>query len=543
MKKIFSLPPTRTFPKHWINAPCISPLYSPKELGNIHFVLMKAPLHPKMLENLPRDLHWTSQIAIGKVRTIMPPDSFFIVINLSKKNNSVSQSEWISQGIQYEECRIVWKDPKQSISRLVDILHKYRPQPPKQLVVALLSGTSLNKTVFAAAAAVCYNQFSILGGVLSTLMTIHPPGILNKKVITGLSRYFEREVPFAMELEKPTWYEPFSSQDTQDAPKGPIPLVKVTYPGLQEIGATQGSKNDLTQVRKLLSECDRSYGSGRITGAHQHVVWEENKLQVIEREKYRVTFQPDGDDVLLVMFEKNYGFLLNSCGELYNIPLRTKSEVPLVLAGVLQKKYGGSFIFFVTDILLYGNILFRDDSYDTRLSFIWNFVVGSLSSRPTPPRIDFVMRSCALLKDAKRVYDNISKQYFRCTGIAFVPQNSLPPAPSIFLPVGECLVPLQAIANSGNTIILYAMDEQTGEHVPVGISKVTKELIQVDGMTVYADYSAKSKNWVIKKYSRDMQTVQVSYATGISRYRDNDPLQPQEILKIVGERCKAQDNN
>ena len=92
-------------------------------------------------------------------------------------------------------------------------------------------------------------------------------------------------------------------------------------------------------------------------------------------------------------------------------------------------------------------------------------------------------------------------------------------------------------------MILYAIDEQTGDHVPIGISKVTKDLVQVDGMTVYADYSAISKNWVIKKYSRDMQTVHVSYACGISKYRDKDPLQPQEILKIVEERCKAQDNN
>ena len=534
MKKTFTLSPSRAFPKYWFSAPNISTLYSPKTLKSAHFIFMKAPMNKKMLENLNPEYNWTCETALQCINAVAPPDCQIFAINLSKKNNAVSTNDWVPLGVNYEENRISWSNPKPSIEKILSLAHK--PPNSRPVVLALYSGTGFNKTIFACACAVCAENFSKLPEVIANLSAIHPPGLLNQRAVDGFYTYFQQQIPFQLNIKPPKWYAPLNNLNKKNPP-----LVTITSPGLQEIGATPGNRNDALAIKKILVECDWQLPAPIPTATQNRIIWSEQMIGYLEKEPHRVTFMPEGVDVMLIMFEKFSGFILDSNGDIWNIPVRTKSDIPLVLMGTLQKQNDGNFIFFATDIMKCGELVFREDTYDTRISFIWNFVIAGLSSKPNPPTIQFVMRSFSLIKNSLKTLHLISMQSFKCCGVSFVPEN-MPPGSSLLLPYGECLVPFQAVANSSDTLILCAIDDQTGEYTPVAVTKVGPNVIYADGFTVYADYSSQTKSWVIKKYSREIRTVLASFALAIARYRELDPYQPEEVLKIVQERCKKQDD-
>ena len=533
MKKSFNLPQSRMFPKYWLRAPNISPLYSPKTLKCAHFVFMKAPVNEKMIQYLPPEYHWTCKDAVQQINQLAPPDSQIFAINLSKKNNCVQANEWIQNGVNYEEFRIVWDNPKLQIQKLFELANK--PSNSRPVVFALYSGTGFNKTIFACAATVCNEAFNKLPEVLATLLALHPPGLINKKAISAFNSYFHQPLPMDINIRTPKWYTPLSNLNK----KNPT-LPKITFPGIQEIGATPGNKNDFLNVKKILTECDIQYAT-RCKAAQLHLIWSENKMKILDDEKHRVSFQPEGDDIILIMFDKFSGFMIDSNGEVWNVPVKTKSDIPLVLLGVLQKRNDGNYIFFATDLLRCGDFFFKDENYDTRLSYIWTFIIGGLTSKETQPTLQFVMRPCALIKDSLKVLNHISRQYFQCSGICFIPQDK-PPGPSILLPYGQCLIPFQAVANTSNQLILYATEDQTGEFVPIAITKVDPNHIYLDNLTVYADFNVHTNNWDVKKYSRELRTISCSVPMGIVEFRTKDVLQPQEILRIIQDRCKHQDN-
>ena len=533
MKKTFNLPQSKQFPKFWCCAPNISPLYSPKTLRCAHFLLMKAPVSEKMVQYLPPEYNWTCKTAVQEINKVAPPDSQIFAINLSKKNNCVQASEWIQNGVNYEEFRIIWDNPKNQIQKLFELANK--PSNSRPVVFALYSGTGFNKTVFACAATVCNEAFNKLPEVISTLLALHPPGLLNQKAITAFNTFFKQPLPIYINVNTPKWYVPLSNLNK----KNPT-MPKITFPGIQEIGATSGNRNDFMNVKKILTECDVQYAT-HCKSSQVHLIWSENKMKMLEDERHRVTFQPEGDDVILIMFDKFSGFMLDSNGEVWNVPVKTRSDVPLVLIGVLQRRNDGNFTFFVTDLLRCGDFFFKDESFDTRLSYIWTYIIGGLTSKETQPTMQFVMRPCALIKDSLKVLHFIPRQYFQCSGICFVPENK-PPGQSILLPYGECLVPFQAVAISANQLVLYAHDDQSDDYIPITIAKVDPNQIYLDGNTVYANFNVNTNSWDIKKYSREPRTTSCSIPLGIFNFITKDALHPQEILRIVQDRCKHQDN-
>lgn len=513
-------------PKFWLHTPTHSSLFSPPELKNTHFVMMKTPLNPKTTECLPIECRWNYFVAANQIRAICPPNAELVAINVAKKGNYVLDYEWKSVNINYEELRIFWGDCDDVIDKFNQIMNKYSSKTLNPICFLVYSSRGYDKPGYLVAHAIAQFDSSILLNTFSSISAIHPPGFLHAKALRYLSRTLKVDFPLSEDEDFPIWYSPLPPPD---AGTPPIPYVKVNFPGIQELGATPGQSSDIMLVKRLFAE-NVLPEYQFFTANYLSEVWSQQKVQSFESKIYRVAFEPEGNNIIIVSTESSFSYILDSNGELWMAPISAKCQLPLICRAVIQKKRGGTTTIILTDIMKCGLFRFEDISIDQRIAYLWHYVVESLSMKTNSQQtVEFIVRPLCLLKDANQLHSWISKINLRCSGITFIPFEG-PVIGSIFMPIVGCLIPFQATIHSGDSALLYS--DNAGEMVPVAYAKIDSESYGIEGRTVYAYYSPENRYWVIKKFSRDIHRSNAVFVISIMRFFDTDS-HPIDILKFL----------
>ncbi|EAY01645.1 hypothetical protein TVAG_292780 [Trichomonas vaginalis G3] len=525
MRKKFEPPKARKIPAYWINTPTHSTLYAPKEFPDLEFIMMKTPMNPKLLETFPPEYKWTFYAAASTARSMCPQNTEFIAINVAKKGSYVSEIDWKTTGIHYEEIPVQWGNTISNVDHFYKIVAKYKEITQFKLCFLVYSSRGYDKPAYLIASALLSKIPEMAETIFTDIKAVHPPGFLKTKALRVLSHEYGLNLKVPDEVEIPEWYFPLP---VPDSGVPPIPLLKVNFPGLQEIGATSGNGADANNVRKILGE----YGiieAGRLSSTIHNTIWSSQLLGLFETTKFRVTFEPEGSSILILATDLNFSYVIDKNGEVWIAPIIAKTQLPLICRGILQKKRGGSSNIFLIDIMRCGQLNFAEEPIDNRISYLWSFVVENLSTKDDSKNIEFIVRTIALLKNASDVYKWISKMNFRCSGITLVPiEGNL--NGSIFIPLNGCLIPFQASLHDGQTAIIYS--NNNGEMVPVSFARIDAEATGIDGRTVYAYYSPEIHNWVIKKYSRDLHRSNYSYVCSMMKFFDTD-AHTIDVLKFL----------
>ncbi|KAH0789277.1 mRNA-capping enzyme-like isoform X2 [Histomonas meleagridis] len=451
----------KSIPTRWLSCPEFGQPITIPQNTNLIFIPMKTPLPESYSEALGPRYEWTVPKAIEKVQSLVsPPNPHFHAINVSHKNEIITEDDWSAHNITYSRVSISKEYKPESIDVFCQIIgDKLNETTDGTLLCLLYCGSGLNRIGFCLSAILTKEYGFSLKDSLQICDESSPRLIYKQRPLDVLCEYFREGI--ISHGPAPEWVK----TDTRPGPIGDIPLPLEKFNTLSKISKKNFTLDEKYEVLKILASATTVnwLKTSESFPVMNTTVWNPQSLIEIQTNVHLCTFEPRGERLFLIVTGDSNVYVVEPSMIVTPIRVRSKCEVPAVVSCVLIEEKKSRPVFLLTDILLYGSLQTYKLPLKDRLSYLANeFALDTSDIKDSG--VQFIFRPMAEVSNASKLRRDLNSLFVKSDGISFFNCHE-EAGKSLFLPIKPSFV-FQFVYNGNDRAVLYARN-----NIPIGIYK------------------------------------------------------------------------
>ncbi|KAH0787177.1 mRNA-capping enzyme isoform X1 [Histomonas meleagridis] len=504
----------KRIPTRWLSCPeCGQPITIPNN-PNLIFLPMKSPLPDAYSEALGVVYGWTVSKAIDKAKSLISsPNPYFHAINVSHKNEIISEGDWSEFNITYSRVPISKEYKAESIEAFCQIIgDKLNKTTDGTLVCLLYCGSGLNRIGFCLSAILTKEYGFSLKESLQICEESSPRLICKQRPLDVLCDYFKEGI--ISRGPSPEWVK----SDTKPGPIGDIPLPLEKFNILSKLSKKNFTLEEKYEVLKILDSVtsENWLKTEESFPVLNTTVWNSHSLNEIQTNPFLCTFEPRGDRLFLIVTGVSNVYIVEPSMIVTPIRVKAKCDFPVVVSCILIEEKKTRPVFLLTDILLYGSVPTFQLPLKERLSYLANeFALDTSELKEFG--VQFIFRPMADVSNASKLRRDLNSLFVKSDGISFFNCNE-EAGKSLFLPIKPSFI-FQFVYNGNDRAVLYARN-----NVPVGIYKSPNSKYNgMDERTNRFVYDTDKQEWVAISVGSNSLPSTIEEVKAVVAFQKNPP--------------------
>ncbi|EAY06657.1 hypothetical protein TVAG_322770 [Trichomonas vaginalis G3] len=397
-------------PDFWIPCPaCGTPIPVPGK-DNFFFVPMKRPYPDQYQAFLPEKKKWTVTKMVEYMHAKIKSEktkTFFYFDTETIENETLDQ-------LKEQDVLNVPFSPERY--RAVDVddfclkVNSYIDNPSLStfnvyLIVASLHGGN-SSGFFISSYLMKFGKFSF-DDAIKTFTKSRPRGFYDKEPLEQLATLVAEKVKIP-DLKMPKWLK----ENKYIGATSEITLPMESTPSFEKYGGVEMKDQALiTKLQELVNgSLEESFVNSKSTIIPVFRVWKDTMKEEFAKNVYRISFQPQGTNVILCSDDERYLYIHYGFNRFWRFDAKVMTDLPFVAVGVVVPMEEKLHL-YLSDILRIEKRSFLKNDIDIRTSSIWHYLLPRIQTNPNN-RLRLLYRPVGRLTDcATKLFDDTVKFY------------------------------------------------------------------------------------------------------------------------------------